>query len=633
MNNEPSMDQAFLAKLTEVVENNLGNHQFGVEELAREAGMSRSQIHRKLNKLTGQSTTQFIRELRLQHAMEMLQNEVGTVSEISFRVGFGSPNYFNKCFHDYYGFPPGEAADEQSNKTAVHLSYKESVDTNRSESKNNFTGYLASALFILLMIFTAYIYYQNGLPEELPDNRTSIAVLPLHNLTGDADQAFFVDGLHDALIGELGRLSDLRVISRTSTLQYRETDINIREIANQLGVDHLIEGSVYRAGNNLRIQLQLIQAEPEEQHIWAEHYERNTSDILSLLSEVTRTVAQTVQVSLTPAEETLLADRREVNPEAYKAYLRGSYLLNQYTPESYREGISYLLEATRMDPGDPLPWARLALGYNTAGHGIAPPPDAYELARAAAERALKLDNTSGEVHLSRTIVDLYEAWDWEATREGFNNTFKYNPNIAEAHAHYGWFLMLEGSDPDDILNESRLAMKLDPFTPLYPVYLGFQAWWLGRYDEAIEAAQKSLELDPDYPYGYYVLGSAYAASGYIEDAIKAHKTATELNPRWKFGLGHTYAVAGLEDEALTIAEELSSNPTPIDIWGLTEIYSALGETEEALKWLQASYESRFSWTPWMEWNPNLEPLRSEPHFNGLLSRMNVERRSALTSNF
>jgi tetratricopeptide (TPR) repeat protein len=193
--------------------------------------------------------------------------------------------------------------------------------------------------------------------------------------------------------------------------------------------------------------------------------------------------------------------------------------------------------------------------------------------------------------------------------------------------------MLEGSDPDDILNESRLAMKLDPFTPLYPVYLGFQAWWLGRYDEAIEAAQKSLELDPDYPYGYYVLGSAYAASGYIEDAIKAHKTATELNPRWKFGLGHTYAVAGLEDEALTIAEELSSNPTPIDIWGLTEIYSALGETEEALKWLQASYESRFSWTPWMEWNPNLEPLRSEPHFNGLLSRMNVERRSALTSNF
>jgi TolB-like protein/AraC-like DNA-binding protein/tetratricopeptide (TPR) repeat protein len=630
---EPSMDQAFLEKLTEVVEENLENHLFGVEELSREAGMSRSKIHRRLHKITGQSTSQFIRELRLQHALKMLQNELGTASEISYRVGFGSPNYFSKCFHEYYSFPPSEAVHQEVKETETPLIYNREADSVKSGKIKYYLTYPVTAflLLIIIMISGYYFYHTRKVLEEVPVERTSIAVLPLHNLTGDQNQAYFVDGLHDALIGELARLSDLRVISRTSTLPYRDANNNIKEIASQLGVDHLIEGSVYRTEDNVRIQLQLIQTEPVEQHIWAEHYERNTSDILSLLSEVTRTVAQTVHVSLTPEEETLLADRREVNPEAYKAYLRGTYLLNQYTPESYREGISLLLEATRIDPGDPLPWARLALGYNTAGHGIAPPPDVYELARAAAERALMLDNTSGEVHLSRTIVDLYETWDWEATREGFNNTFTYNPNIAEAHAHYGWFLMLEGRTPDEILNESRLAMKLDPFTPLYPVYLGFQAWWLERHDEAIEAAQKSLEIDPGYPYGYYVLGSAYAASGNFEAAIEAHKKASELNPRWKFGLGHTYALAGMEDEALKIAEELSLNPSQIDNWGLAEIFAALGEKERALHWLEASFESRFSWTPWIEWNPNFKTLRNEPRFKDLLSRMNVKSRSSLAS--
>jgi TolB-like protein/AraC-like DNA-binding protein len=630
---EPSMDQAFLEKLTEVVEENLENHLFGVEELSREAGMSRSKIHRRLHKITGQSTSQFIRELRLQHSLKMLQNKLGTVSEISYRVGFGSPNYFSKCFHEYYGFPPSEAVHQEVKETEPPLVYNRQADSLKSGRIKIYLTYPVTALLLLIIIMISgyYFYHTRKILEEVPVERTSIAVLPLHNLTGDQNQAYFVDGLHDALIGELARLSDLRVISRTSTLPYRDANNNIKEIASQLGVDHLIEGSVYRTEDNVRIQLQLIQTEPEEQHIWAEHYERNTSDILSLLSEVTRTVAQTVHVSLTPEEETLLADRREVNPEAYKAYLRGTYLLNQYTPESYREGISLLLEATRIDPGDPLPWARLALGYNTAGHGIAPPPDVYELARAAAERALMLDNTSGEVHLSRTIVDLYETWDWEATREGFNNTFTYNPNIAEAHAHYGWFLMLEGRTPDEILNESRLAMKLDPFTPLYPVYLGFQTWWLERHDEAIEAAQKSLEIDPGYPYGYYVLGSAYAASGHFEAAIEAHKKASELNPRWKFGLGHTYALAGMEDEALKIAEELSLNPSQIDNWGLAEIFAALGEKERALHWLEASFESRFSWTPWIEWNPNFKTLRNEPRFKDLLSRMNVKSRSSLAS--
>lgn len=439
--------------------------------------------------------------------------------------------------------------------------------------------------------------------------------------------------MHDALIGELGQLRELRVISRTSTLRYRNSEASIRQIAQQLGVDNIIEGSVYRAEDSVRIQLQLIDVEPREEHIWAENYDRYTGNILSLLSDVTRDVAESVQITLSPEEDALLADRRQVNPEAYKAYLRGTYHLNKFTPESYKQGISYLMEATRIDPADPLPWARLALGYNTAGHGIAPPPDAYDLAEAAAERALKLDPTLGEVQLARTIVDLYDTWDWEVVRNGFEQTIKYDPNIAETYAHYSWFIMLEGGNAEEILNTTRRAMQLDPFTPLYPLYYGFQAFNFGRLDEAVEAAQKSIELNPDYAYGYYVLGLALGARGDFEEALEAHEKAVALNPRWEFGLGHTYALKGDKENALAIAEKLSTDPQPIDHWGLAEIYAALGDKEEALNWLESSFEARFSWTPWIEWNPNYQSLVNEPRFGDLLERMDVKRRSALTYNY
>lgn len=628
MKNEPSMDQAFLERLTKIVKENLDNEQFGVRDLAREAGMSRSKIHRKLHKLTGQSTTRFIREIRLWHAMELLKKQVGTISEIAYRVGFGSPNYFSKCFHEYYGFPPGEAAQQAPDEAETEQKGHKTIRPKRPRHRIVSTVTIITLLFVI----SGYYVYQQANNSE-PIEKASIAVLPLHNLTGNEDQDFFVDGLHDALIGELGQLRELRVISRTSTLRYRNSEANIKQIAEQLGVDNIIEGSVYRAEDSVRIQLQLIDVDPEEEHIWAENYDRYTGNILSLLSDVTRDVANSVQITLSPEEDALLAERREVNPDAYKAYLRGIYHLDKFTPESYQKGISYLLEATRLDPADPLPWARLALGYNTAGHGIAPPPDAYELAEAAAERALKLDETLGEVQLARTIVDLYDEWDWEATRQGFERTIRYDPNIAETYAHYSWFIMLEGGNPEEILNTARRAMQLDPFTPLYPLYYGFQAFTLDRLDEAVESAQKSIELNPDYAYGYYVLGLALGARGDFNEALEAHKKAVALNPRWEFGLGHIYALNGDKENALAIAEKLSTDPQMIDHWGLAEIHAALGNKEEALNWLEASYESRFSWTPWIEWNPNYQSLVNEPRFGDLLERMDVKRRSAFTSNY
>lgn len=635
MNNESSMDQAFLEELTKAVEQNLGKEKFGVKELAHEAGMSRSKIHRKLHSLTGQSTTQFIREIRLQHAHELLRNRVGTVSEISYRVGFGSPSYFSKCFHDYYGVPPVEAVGKNRGDqiSAEAPSVRKTTPASGLSLIRRYSLYKGSALIVVVLLLISGYLYKNSLQPPAPSVQESIAVIPLQNLTGNADNNFIIVGLHDALISELGQISSLRVISRTSTLQFKNPGTDITDIAGRLGVDHIIEGSVYSAGDSLRIQLQLIRIYPEERHLWAQAYYRDLSDVLVMLGEVTREVVEEVQVALTPDEEILLTAQRKVNPEAYKAYLRGIYHLNQFTPEGYQRGIDYLLEATRIDPADPLPWARLAQGYNSAGHGAAPPPDAFDKAQAAAQIALNLDETLGEIHLALALVDLYQNWDWTAAEQGFRKTFTYNPNIAEAYANHSWFMMMKGDDAKDVIAEQQRAVKLDPFMPLYSTYQSFIYWWLGEPDLAIEAALESLAVDPGYAYGYYVLSQAYAAAGHFDQAIEAAEKAAGLNPRWTFAIGSIHALAGNTGKAVSVALELEIDAGPIETWGLAEIYATLGDADEAFRWLESCYEMRFSWYPWINWNPYFQPLKVDTRFDDHLNRLRLPVNASLASDY
>lgn len=629
MDNKSSMDEAFLQKLRGIVEDNLGNAQFGVENLAHEAGMSRSQIHRKLSDLSGKSTTQFIREIRLEHAREMLADNVGTVSEIAYRVGFNSPTYFSTCFHEYFGHPPGETSEHVSQEESQDETGNADATASKHSLINSYVFYSFITLISILLI-AGYYYWQTGSDQNTtPDH--SIAVLPLDNLTGDPEQSYYVDGLHDALIGELGQLSGLRVISRTSTLRYRDTQSNIRDIANQLDVDNIIEGSVYRTGDSVRVQVQLIDVRPEEKHIWAESYERDTRNILNMLSEVTREVARNVDISLSPVEDSLLTDRRQVDPEAYRNYLRGQHHLNSFTEESYNKGISYLLEATQIDPGNPLPWARLALGYTTAGHGGAPPPDAFRKAQAAADRALKLDDTLGEVHLSQALIDLYRDWDWETVDQKFEKILTYDPNIAEARLHFGWYLILEGATLESVEHEMRLAMKLDPFNPLYAVHLAFVYWYGGETEQAIEMAHEALELNKDFALAHYLLGLIHAKQGNYEASVDAFEGASALNPNWSYGLVLAEAMAGDKELAREKAQAIAKDPSPLETWGLAEIYTALGETDKAFKWLEASYEARWSWIPWVYWNPPFDPLIDDPRFDAILKRLELPNNSSMAS--
>jgi len=295
--------------------------------------------------------------------------------------------------------------------------------------------------------------------------------------------------------------------------------------------------------------------------------------------------------------------------------------LNKFTPEGFKKGLDYLRQAVEKDPEDPLAYAGLARGYSIIGHGPAPSPEALPRAKAAALKALELDETLAEAHAVLAEVKLYYDWDWAGAEQAFQRALELNANLAPAHAHYAWYLVLLGR-LDEALTEMKRAQELDPLAPIYSAWLGQQYWFAGQYDEAIDEARKSLELDSDFAVGLYALGSIYAAKGMYEEAIAAHQKAGAVDPDLGWLLGHTYAMAGRRDEALNVLSELGEEYQQKNAWGVAEIYAALGEKDEALRWLEAGYEYRHNWTPWMGRNPNYEPLRDDPRFGDLLRRLN-----------
>ena len=460
-----------------------------------------------------------------------------------------------------------------------------------------------------------------GLGGAGPARIKSLAVLPLENLTGDPEQEYFADGMTEALISNLGKIGALQVRSRTSIMQYKDVKKPLPEIARELNVDAVVEGSVVRVAGQVRISAQLIHASTDT-HLWVENYQRDLRDVLTLQSEVARAIARQIEITVTPDQETRLAARRPVNPETYEAYLKGMFHLNKMTPEGTEKGLAYLRQAIENDPAEPLAYAGLAGGYSIIGHGPAPSPEALPRAKAAALKALELDETLAEAHAVLAEVKLYYDWDWAGAEQALQRALELNPNLAEAHAHYAWYLARLGR-LDEGLAEMKRAQELDPLAPIYSAFLGQQYWGAGLYEEAIDEARKSLELNPDFPIGLYVIGVVYATKGMYEESIAAHQKTYAVAPDWGWGLGHAYALAGRREEALNVLAELGEEYQQRNAWGVAEIYAALGEKDEAFRWLEKGYEYRHNWIPWIGWNPNYEPLRDDPRFGDLLRRMNL----------
>ena len=477
--------------------------------------------------------------------------------------------------------------------------------------------YRASAIGLILIAFGIYLW-QNMLVKAAP---VSIALLPLKSLTNDADQEWFTDSMTDALITDLAKISGLRVISSSSAMRYKGTEKTPPEIAAELGIQYMLEGSIVKTGDQVKISARLIDA-PKDEYLWAQEYERAFVNILGLQGEIAQAIAGQVQVKLTPLEETRLDVSRSINPATYEMYLKGMYHLNKYTPEGIEKGLGYLHQAVENDPEEPLAHAGLAIGYGLYVHTPVSPPNIIPRARTAAQKALELDDNVAEVYLALAMISIYRDWDIENAGRFYGRTLELKPSLALAHGHNAWYQLLV-ADGDEALAEEKRAQELDPLVPIYPAYQGWIYYWLERNNEAIKEALKSLELVPDFPIGLYVLGCAYAAKGMFNEAIEVQQKAGALNPYLKWGLGQTYALAGHRDEALAIAAELESQPKVWNTWGLAEIYTALGDKDKAFYWLEEGYKQGHAYMPWLKKNPGFKPLRNDPRFDDLAKRLNI----------
>jgi TolB-like protein/Tfp pilus assembly protein PilF len=451
----------------------------------------------------------------------------------------------------------------------------------------------------------------------------TIAVLPLTNITRDPADEYFVDGMTEALITSLSRLHGLNVISRTSIMQYKDADQPLPAIARELGATAIVEGSAQLVGDQIRITAQLIDP-TTDRHLWAEEYDRPFGDVLRLQSEIARQIAAEIEVTIGPAETQRLDASRPVDPETYRAYLRGMHLLNKGTAESTAEGLRYLHEAVDRDPGDALAQAGLALGYATMGHGPTPQPDAWPRARAAAQRAIALDPELAEAYAALADVKLYMEWDWEGAEQAFRRANELSPSLAMNHYHYAWYLALVGRWDEAIAAHKRSA-QLDPLTAMQTAWLGGLYLYqdLGRHQEAIAEAKRALEVQPDDPVALEVLGRAYSAAGEHELAIETGRRMVEVAPPLLWELGMSYARAGQMDEVRAIVADIESRPADSwNAWGLAVLHALLGDLDASFKWL--AYEPPHAVLPWVRVDPWVRPLlEDDPRFGELLARLRL----------
>jgi TolB-like protein/Flp pilus assembly protein TadD len=457
----------------------------------------------------------------------------------------------------------------------------------------------------------------------------SIAVLPLANLSGDPEQEYFADGMTEELITNLGKISALRVISRTSVMRYKKTEKPLPQIARELGVDGIVEGSVLRVGDRVRITAQLIQAE-QERHLWAESYERDLRDILALQSEVARAIASEIKVRLTPQEQTRLASARPVNPDAHEAYLKGRYFWNKRTEEGLKKGIDFFGQALEKDPAYALAYTGLAdCYYLLADYRFVPWKEAYPRAKGAATKALELDETLAEAHTSLALIkDRYE-WDWPGAEREFKRAIELNPNYATAHHWYSNYLEEMGRH-DEAIAEIKRAQQLDPLSLIINAVVGLRFRSARRYDEAIEQLRKTLEMDPNFAMAHFLLGGVYKQKGQYESAIAEYqkgRSASGGSVHLLAALGRAYAAAGKRRKALKILGELKelSKRRYVSASFVASIYVALGEKDQALEWLEKGYRDRDAAMVGLNWVPTFDPLRSDPRFEDLLRRMNFPK--------
>ena len=456
---------------------------------------------------------------------------------------------------------------------------------------------------------------------------TSLVVLPFENLSADKDQAYFADGMTDELIAHLAKIRSLRVISRTSSMEYKGAHKTLSQIARDLHVDSVVEGTVLRSGDRVRITAELVQV-ATDRHLWAETYESQLGDILTLQSHVASAIVNEIRVKLTPEDQVRLATTRQVSTQSYENYLKGRYYWNKRSQEGLTKAIDYFQLAIEQDPNYALAYAGLADCYSIIGSvivGTVPALEVAPKARAAALKSLELDNTLAEAQTSLATVRFNYDWDWNAAASGFRRAVELNPNYATAYQRNSLYLMSMGRTSESIAEMNR-AHDLDPLSISMNFSLGWRLYLAREYDQAIEQLRNTIDMDPDFVLPHLVLGQAYEQKKMYDQAITELRRAVDISqssPPAVAALARTYAVSGRTTEARKLLDQLmeQSKRRYVSPFYVAIVYAGLGENDQALDWIEKAYKDRSNAIVFAKVNPQLDTLRSTPRFQSLLHRL------------
>jgi len=451
----------------------------------------------------------------------------------------------------------------------------------------------------------------------------SLAVLPFKNLSGDAAQDYFADGITEALLTEMGKISALRVISRQSMMQYKDTKKSVPQIAGEMKVDAVVEGSVLRIGDRVRVSVQLVEAAPEG-HLWADSYDRDVCDVLALHGEIARTVAREIKVTLTAQEETRVSGVRATNPAANEAYFRGRYFLDRRTKENLDKALADFQQAIELDPTFAPAYASLSeVCISLVGYDPAHKTELFEQAEAASLKALELDDSVSAAHYTLAIIRL-TTWDWSGAEVEARRAIEVNPSNASAHWWYSDLLVFQGR-MTEAEAEIQRARELNPVS--VELYVGATArlYYQRRYDEFIERSQRWVERDPSLEWNYHHgLGAAYVQLGRQEEAIAQLREALKSSTMYDFTateLAHALAVAGKREDAMKLLDRMEYVPWKTMCAAL--VHTGLGETDEAFCALEKAIELRAPYVILLKVDPRFDSLRPDPRFTQLLRRMNL----------
>jgi TolB-like protein/DNA-binding winged helix-turn-helix (wHTH) protein/Flp pilus assembly protein TadD len=484
----------------------------------------------------------------------------------------------------------------------------------------------AFVLLLLLACFATWMLHSWNRP---PPIIRSLAVLPLESLSSDASQDYFADGMTDELISDLGQISALRVISRTSVMSYKHARKPLPQIARELNVDAVVEGTVLRSGDQVRITAQLIEASSDK-HLWSQSYQGELPDALALQSKVARAIADEIRINLNPQEQASLKNVKVVNPHAYESYLKGRYFWNKRTADGLKVALAYFKEAIDEDPKYAQAYSGLADTYALLGdwqYAVMTPKEAFPKAKAAAIKALELDSALGEAHNSLAFcLDAFE-WDFDSAGKEFQRAIELNPGYATAHHWYAWHLSVLGRY-DEAIAEMRKAENLDPLSLIINADLAELLLIAHLYDDSIQQSRKTIEMDPNFALAHNQLGLAYLEKQMHDEAIAELQKAVRLSggsPTCVANLASAYVVSGKRSEAEKLLSDLKkrSNPAYSHASEIAVIYASLGDTDQAMTWLEKGYEERFN--PSVLLRPGFDPLRSDPRFEDLVRRIGLPR--------